>query len=124
MTTLYGIKNCDTVKKAHKWLESHEVDFAFHDVREDGLSAADIKRWLKVVTAEQLVNKRSTTWKQLPDSVKAELISEMDSDSIKPATLTKTLLAHPTLIKRPVLENNGGVTVGFKAEIYQNIIAG
>ena len=120
MTTLYGIKNCDTVKKARKWLESHEVDFDFHDVREDGLSAADIKRWLNVVSAQQLVNKRSTTWKQLPESVKAAL----DSDSVKPTTLTKTLLEHPTLIKRPVLENNNGVTVGFKAEIYQDIMAG
>lgn len=121
MTTLYGIKNCDSVKKARKWLESENIDYHFHDFRADGLSSAKIKRWLKTVPAERLLNKRSTTWKQLPDQIKADL----DSKTIPATLLSDTLLEHPTLIKRPVIETAKDVVeVGFSAEHYADIFAG
>ena len=65
MATLYGIKNCDTVRKARKWLESEEIDYSFHDFRVDGLDKKNLSAWVKSVGWEELLNKRSTTWKQL-----------------------------------------------------------
>lgn len=117
MTTLYGIKNCDTVKRARKWLEREKIDYQFHDIRSDGLTASDIKSWLKVVPAEQLLNKRSTTWKQLPEATKQSL-----EPSPIAAKLTPVLLEHPTLIKRPVLKlAKDNVAVGFSADNYRAI---
>lgn len=112
MTTLYGIKNCDTVKKARKWLEAQQQDYKFHDVRSDGISANDIQRWMDSVDWETLVNKRSTTWKQLDDDSKNNLSKD---------TAEALLLANPTLIKRPVLEHKQTVTVGFKASDYEQL---
>lgn len=119
MTTLYGIKNCDTVKKARKWLEENGQDFTFHDVRVDGLDISMIERWIAALGWEAVLNKRSTTWKQLDDSSKSDL------NETKAAAL---LLANPTLIKRPVLEAQSGkknthIHVGFKADMYQNIFS-
>ncbi len=112
MTTLYGIKNCDTVKKARKWLEQQAVDYNFHDVRADGLSKKQLQQWAKVVGWETLVNKRSTTWKQLPEATR---------DGLTEKTAITTLLEHPTLIKRPVLEHSNDVHVGFQADNYSAI---
>ncbi|ROS01052.1 arsenate reductase [Sinobacterium caligoides] len=109
MTTLFGIKNCDTVKKARKWLDAHDIDHQFHDVRSDGLESQQLQHWIDSVGYETLVNKRSTTWKQLPDSDKEQLCAD--------SALT-LMLANPTLIKRPVLELNDGVHVGFKDDLY------
>lgn len=115
MTTLYGIKNCDSVKKARKWLESQDIDYHFHDFRSEGLTAANIKHWLKTVSAERLLNKRSTTWKQLPDQIRADL----DGEKIATSLLSKTLLEYPTLIKRPVIETDKEIVeVGFSADSY------
>jgi arsenate reductase (glutaredoxin) len=112
MITLYGIKNCDTVKKARVWLEQHHVTYRFHDLRDDGLDAARLKGWIKTAGWETLLNTRSTTWRQLPDADKHDL------DATRAAEL---MLAHPTLIKRPVLENGTEVTVGFSAVTYEKI---
>ena len=109
MNTLYGIKNCDTVKKARKWLEAHEIEYQFHDFRVDGLTTEMIENWFSIVSWESLVNKRSTTWRQLDDARK-EAIDEQSA-----ATL---LLENPTLIKRPVLEIGSEVVVGFSEEDY------
>lgn len=111
-TTLYGIKNCDTVKKARKWLDQAKVDYTFHDFREDGLDKKQARQWLDALGWETLVNKRSTTWKQL-DSAQREA---MDKSSALQA-----ILKHPTLIKRPLLDLQGNYYVGFKESEYQQL---
>lgn len=125
MTTLYGIKNCDSVKKARKWLESQNIEYQFHDFRADGLTNQQINHWLQAVSAEQLLNKRSTTWKQLDDTLKAKLdIADLSTNNDALKLLTKTLLEHPTLIKRPVLqvtETKDTIAVGFKPDQYTEL---
>jgi Spx/MgsR family transcriptional regulator len=110
--TLYGIKNCDTVKKARKWLEQHHVEYQFHDVREDGLQRAAVQEWLDELGWETLVNKRSTSWKAL-DATQRE---NMDASSALDA-----ILAQPTLIKRPLLDTGHERHCGFSAANYQSI---
>lgn len=110
---MYGIKNCDTVKKAQTFLQQHRVAFTFHDLRTDGLSREQVSRWLNAVGVEALVNKRSTTWKQLTDAERANLTA---------ATALELCLAHPTLIKRPVLETADGVEIGFSESRYQRFV--
>ena len=112
MTTLYGIKNCDTVKKACKWLESHQIDYQFHDLRADGLSEEQVNSWLNELGWETVVNKRSTTWKQLTP----EQRENMDNQSA-----VAIILEHPTLIKRPLLDTGSERHVGFKDTTYANI---
>ncbi|WP_298443397.1 ArsC family reductase [uncultured Ferrimonas sp.] len=103
---LFGIKNCDTVKKARKHLEQQDRSYQFHDFREQGLDQATIERWLGQVEFKTLLNTRSTSWRQLDDADKQEV------DQAKALSL---MLANPTLVKRPVAEVNGAVNVGFKA---------
>lgn len=112
MITLYGIKNCDTVKKARRWLEQHDIEYQFHDLREDGLSAAQVDAWLQELGWEQLINRRSTSWKALP----AELRNRMDRETARSA-----ILEHPTLIKRPLLDIGHERHCGFKAEHYASL---
>ena len=112
MTTLYGIKNCDTVKKARKWMEANGHEYAFHDFRADGINADQITTWIEAVGPELLVNRRSTTWKQLTDEQKSYVL-----DNNQPAII-ELLIEQPTLIKRPVLEYKNNVKVGFKADDY------
>jgi arsenate reductase len=125
LTTLYGIKNCDSVKKARKWLESQNIEYQFHDFRIDGLTDKQINHWLQTLSAEQLLNKRSTTWKQLDDTLKAKLdIADLSTNNSALKLLTKTLLEHPTLIKRPVLqvsETKDTIAVGFKPDQYTEL---
>lgn len=112
MTTLYGIKNCDTVKKARDWLAQQGIAYQFHDFRVDGLSEAKIHLWIAELGLEKLVNKRSTTWKEL-DEARKNHFDEHSAAAI--------IAAHPTLIKRPLLDTNGGRHVGFKEAQYQDI---
>ncbi len=112
MTTLYGIKNCDTVKKARTWLDQHQVNYRFHDFRADGLDEATIRNWVETLGLDTLVNKRSTTWKELDDQVKHDF-NERNAVAI--------IAAHPTLIKRPLLETGSHRLVGFKDADYQRI---
>ena len=112
MVTLYGIKNCDTVKKARTWLEAHEVAYQFHDFRQDGLSKTTLSDWIKQLGRDALINKRSTTWRNLNDKDKA--ISN-DTQALN------LLLAQPTLIKRPVLASDKLLLVGFKPQDYQQL---
>jgi Spx/MgsR family transcriptional regulator len=112
VTTLFGIKNCDTVKKARNWLESHAIDYQFHDFRSDGLTEKQLKAWIAELGWEQLVNKRSTTWKQLPPATR----EQMDE-----ALAITTMLANPTLIKRPVLDTGDERSVGFKEAAYASL---
>jgi len=112
MTTLYGIKNCDTVSKARRWLEDHNIDYSFHDFRQDGIDEKLIESWYRQCNWETLVNKRSTTWKGLDE----QLRKHFDKDAA-----TRTMLEHPTLIKRPVLDHGRKILVGFKAEDYASL---
>jgi len=113
MTVLYGIANCDTVRKARKWLSSHDVDYRFHDFRKDGLTARQLRHWATVVGWETLLNRRGQTWRKLPDKDKADL---------NEANALKLMLAEPTLIKRPVLEVGSRVHVGFTDADYQSLL--
>ncbi len=101
-TTLYGIKNCDTIKKARKWLEQAGIDYRFHDHRADGLNPADLDRWLDQLGWEALLNSRGTTFRALPDEAKQGL------DTAKARAL---LLEHPAMIKRPLLDQDGELTL-------------
>lgn len=111
-TTLYGIKNCDTVKAARHWLETHHIEYRFHDFRADGLTLAQVQAWLQELGADTLINKRSTTWKQLDATTRAGL-SENNAASL--------LVANPTLIKRPLLDIGHQRAVGFSTELYQSL---
>lgn len=112
MITLYGIKNCDTVRKAQAWLKQAEVSYHFHDVRDTPLSAATLEHWLHQVGEASLLNTRSTTWRQLPDADKGE------------RTLARTLALlqeHPTLMKRPLVVHPNGIEIGFKESRYAEL---
>ncbi len=104
MVTLYGIKSCDTVRKARRWLEENGVPHRFHDFRSDGLERERLERWAGQLGWEALLNRRSATWRQLP----AERKEGLDS-----ARATALMLENPTLIKRPVLESGDTCLVGF-----------
>ena len=112
MLTLYGIKNCDTVRKARKWLEQNGQEFEFHDFREQGLAATTVNGWLEELGHAVVVNKRSTTWKQLTPAEQEKAMAEGAAE---------ILCQHPTLIKRPVLDTGKQRYVGFKAEQYAEI---
>ncbi len=114
MTVIYGIKTCDTVRKARKWLESNGIEHRYHDLREEGLDQAELRRWVAELGWETLLNRRSTTWKQLSEADRAELDE---------ANAVALMLAHPTLIKRPVLAREGHYRVGFKEAEYRALFA-
>lgn len=105
--TLYGISNCDTVRRARKWLAAENIDATYHDFRKDGLTPAKVKQWVAAVGLETLLNKRGTTWRALPETLK---------DSLSDAAAIDLMVEQPALIKRPVIELNGKVLVGFKAD--------
>lgn len=107
MTTLYGINNCDTIKKTKKWLEEHNIDFEFHDYKKLGCSKQLAQQFLREFDLKEVINTRGTTWRKLPDSVKAGLN----------AKLAQTLmLEQPSIIKRPILDIDGNWVIGFDAE--------
>ncbi|TKT81088.1 ArsC family reductase [Aquamicrobium sp. LC103] len=112
--TMYGIKNCDTVKKARKWLEDHGVDYAFHDYKTAGVDRARLTRWRDELGWEILLNRAGTTFRKLPDEEKAGL----DADRA-----VALMIANPSAIKRPVLELESGILVGFKPELYEQALA-
>ena len=112
MTTLYGIKNCDTIKKARRWLEENEVEYRFHDVRTDGISRSEIQDWLETLDWETLLNRRGTTWRKLPESVR---------DNISKSSAIDIMLENPAIIKRPVLAHNNTLYLGFSTDSYQSI---
>lgn len=114
MITLYGIPNCDTVKKARTWLDQAGLSYQFHDFKKAGLDAATVAAWMRQVGWETLVNKKGTTWRGLPDDVKTAVV---DADSA-----TTLILAHTSVIKRPVLCVNEHVLVGFDPAIYQQTL--
>jgi arsenate reductase len=113
MPTIYGIKNCDTMKKARAWLDGRGVAYAFHDYKVAGIEKAKLEGWARKAGWETLLNKAGTTFRKLPDAEKANLTE---------AKAIKLMLAQPSMIKRPVLELSGGkLLVGFKPELYETI---
>jgi arsenate reductase len=112
--TIYGIKNCDTMKKARAWLDKHGVAYGFHDYKSAGVERDQLERWSKKVGWEMLLNRAGTTFRKLPDKNKASL------DAKKAIAL---MLAQPSMIKRPVLDLGGGkLVVGFKPETYAEVV--
>ena len=113
--TIYGIKNCDTMKKARAWLEQHGVDYVFHDYKTEGIQRERLEQWYKKVGWETLLNRAGTTFRKLPESEKARV------DARKAMEL---MLEQPSMIKRPVLELGGGkLLVGFAPENYSTMVA-
>lgn len=107
MIDLYGIPNCDTVKKARKWLEAERRDYTFHDYKKEGVDAGKLVGWTDAVGWEVLLNKRGTTFRKLDDA---------DKEGIDREKAIALMVAHPSMIKRPVVEHSGGVLVGFKPD--------
>lgn len=112
MTTVFGIKNCDTIKKARRWLEHNNIAYHFHDYRADGVDAALLTPAIAQLGWEPLLNTRGTTWRGLPDADK----QEMNADKA-----LALMLAHPAIIKRPLLEIDGRYLLGFKDADYQQV---
>ncbi|MBV1837238.1 ArsC family reductase [Acetobacter estunensis] len=113
--TLYGIRNCDTMKKARAWLDAHDVAYVFHDYRKDGLDPDRLKAWIKNVGWEALLNRAGTTFRKLLDDAKADL-----NDQKAMALMEK----QPAMIRRPVLETAKGLEIGFRPERYESLFAG
>jgi arsenate reductase (glutaredoxin) len=113
--TIYGIKNCDTMKKARAWLDQHGVTYSFHDYKAVGIDRERLERWSKKVGWEILLNRAGTTFRKLPDKDKRAI------DARKAVAL---MLAQPSMIKRPVLELDGGkLLVGFSPERYADAVS-
>jgi arsenate reductase len=112
--TIYGIKNCDTMKKARGWLDGHGVAYGFHDYKTEGIARDTLKRWADELGWETLLNRAGTTFRKLPDS---------DKEGLNERKALALMLAQPSMIKRPVLDLGGKLLVGFKPEIYQKEVA-
>ncbi len=104
---IYGIPNCDTVKKARTWLDAQGVEYAFHDYKKEGADPARLAEWIEAEGIDAILNRRGTTYRKLPDEQKADI------DAAKAVTL---LQDNPSMIKRPVAEYGGGLLVGFKED--------
>jgi len=110
--TIYGIKNCDTMKKARSWLDAHEVAYAFHDYKAEGIDRAHLEAWARKAGWEPLLNRAGTTFKKL---------SEGDQQGITEKKAIALMLAQPSMIKRPVLDVDGKLLVGFKPAEYERV---
>jgi arsenate reductase len=107
--TIYGIKNCDTMKKARSWLDAHGVVYMFHDYKIEGVARKVLEEWVRAVGWETLLNRAGTTFRNLPDA---------DKKSLGEKKAIALMLAQPSMIKRPVLNVSGRLIVGFKPETY------
>jgi len=117
MTTLYGITNCDTVKRARAWLDEHGVAYTFHDFKKQGVPEPELDRWLASAGWETVLNRRGTMWRRLDEATRAGV-----TDS---ASARRALIEHPSLVKRPVVQWTGrtDATVGFDPEAWTQIAA-
>jgi len=112
MITIYGIKNCDTMKKAMRWLDEHGVDYRFHDYRKQGLDAKLLEAWEKEIGWETLLNRRGMLWRKLPQSSR---------DNIDRQSALQIMKDNPGIIKRPLLDLGDRRVVGFKPESYEQL---
>ena len=114
MIRVFGISNCDKCREAKKWLAKKEIDFEFIDFRKQALAIADIQRWIESIGQNDLLNRRGTTWRALPDEVK-ENFEKLDVVNI--------ILEKPTLIKRPVFETREGLLLGFSSGVMKELMS-
>lgn len=108
---IYGIPNCDTVKKARRWLDANSLEYIFHDYKKEGVNEANLSGWADKVGWEVLLNRRGTTYRKLDESVK---------NGIDRGSAQALMAEHPSMIKRPVVTYDGGVVVGFTEAIWEN----
>ncbi len=111
--TLYGIRNCDTVKKARTWLDGHKISYDFHDYKTAGIDAGRLQRWCRELGWEALLNRAGTTFRKLPETERQDL---------DPGKAIALMLAQPSMIKRPVLDLGTQRLVGFKPELYERAL--
>lgn len=115
MVTIYGIRNCDTMKKACAWLDERGVAYVFHDYRKQGIERMRLMQWVKHLGWKTLLNTQGTTWRKLSPEQQADLTQ---------GKAVALMLAHPSLIKRPVLETGQQLLVGFDPQIYTSFVHG
>jgi len=113
MVTMYGIANCDTIKKARRWLDENGVEYRFHDYRKDGIDKAQLQAWAGELGWENLLNRRGTTWRSLSDA---------ERDGVNQARAIALLLQYPAMIKRPLLDSGSQRLLGFDARRYQQVL--
>jgi arsenate reductase len=114
MTTIFGIRNCDTMKKAFAWLEESGIGYDFHDYKKSGIDAATLARWENVLGWETLLNRRGTTWRKLDEATQASITRDK---------ALRLMQEQPSLIKRPVLEQGKTLLCGFTPEAWQELLA-
>ena len=112
MMRVFGISNCDKCREAKKWLTKNEIDFEFIDFRKQALTAEDIKRWIKSVGEEKLINKRGTTWRALPEKLK---------QNFEKFDVVNIMLEKPTVMKRPIFETQERIIVGFSSDVMNQL---
>jgi arsenate reductase len=113
MLTVHGIRSCDTCRRAQKFLTEHNIEFRFHDLRVDGLDIQTLERWADRIGWEKLLNKQSLTWRKIP---------EVDRAEISRSRALGTMIEQPTLIKRPILESDRFIAVGFSEKRFADFI--
>ena len=111
-TTLYGIRNCDTMKKAFTWLESHGIAYDFHDYKKVGVTKAQLTAWCKTAGWEKVINRAGPTFRKLPDE---------DKEGLNQTKAIALMMGNPSMIKRPILENGATLEIGFKPERYTEL---
>lgn len=113
-TTIYGIKNCDTMKKARVFLDEHGAEYTFHDYKASGIDRPHLERWCREAGWETVLNRAGTTFRKLPDAAR---------ENLDEARAIELMLEQPSMIKRPVLERDSRLLIGFKPEIYERFLA-
>lgn len=113
MIKIYGIPNCDTMKKARKWLDENNLEYEFHDYKKLGAPENNLTHWVKTAGWEVVLNKRGTTWRKLDDEIK---------NNIDETSSTQVMLDNPSAIKRPVLEHGKTLLIGFKEDEYKTLL--
>lgn len=113
MITLYGIPNCDTMKKARKWLDEHGVEYRFHNYKKDGVPEQALRQWVEQLGWQTLLNRRGTTWRRLDETTRS---------SIDAASAIDIMLTQPSIIKRPVLADGDSLLVGFDQSAYRKLL--
>ena len=113
MLTVYGIKSCDTCRKARQYLAEHDIEFRFHDIRDDGLDVGMLQRWAQQVDWEKLLNRKSLSWRKIP---------EVDRSNVDQERAFSLIIDRPTLLKRPVLEDDDFLAVGFSARRFADYL--
>ena len=109
---VYGISNCDTIKKAKSWLDRKGIKYAFHDYRKQGLNIDQLNAWVNELGWESLLNKRGTTWRKLSDEVK---------DNVDRASAIEIMMGNPSIIKRPLLDKGSQLHLGFSDSLYEEV---